>query len=207
MRKGDNTFARFEFWLSVAKCRPPRFTLHGHPPIKDFKIERTFLALGITHSNSLESSSLFQIMSIKHILLVRGIDVSTGKSSDIRPIMSPLNWLFKFILWELKLILLAYWILDNIPLALFRQTFLFSCVIKVSGWCQDGNTSSCTITEVKQLELNLFSDGLHPSGELWVLLYIPWGLCHWFVTFPRGYMSNLGVVPTWLLSDTGNSAQ
>ena len=30
---------------------------------------------------------------------------------------------------------------------------------KVSGWCEDGNTSSRTITEVKQLELNQFSFG------------------------------------------------
>ena len=29
----------------------------------------------------------------------------------------------------------------------------------VSGWCQDWNNSSCTITEVKHLELNQFLDG------------------------------------------------
>ena len=54
------------------------------------------------------------------------------------------------------------------------------------------------ITEVK-LRLNQFSDGWPPSGEWWVLLYIPRGLCHWCVTVPRGYMSNLSEVSTWLL--------
>ena len=43
----------------------------------------------------------------------------------------------------------------------------------VSGWCQDGNTSSRTITEVKHLELNQFSDGWPPL------------------------QSNRGVKPTW----------
>ena len=35
----------------------------------------------------------------------------------------------------------------------------FHSVTQVSGWCQDGNTSSRTITEVKHLELNQFSGG------------------------------------------------
>ena len=35
----------------------------------------------------------------------------------------------------------------------------------VSGWCQDGNTSSCTITEVKHLELYQCSDGRNILGS------------------------------------------
>ena len=37
--------------------------------------------------------------------------------------------------------------------------FLEDTLYSVSGWCQNGNTSSRAITEVKHLELNQFSDG------------------------------------------------
>ena len=70
-----------------------------------------------------------------------------------------------------------------------------------SGLCQDGNTSSRTITEVKHLELNQLSDGrpLLESGECYCIFP---GACVTDVWLFLG-----GVVPTWLLRDTGNSAQ
>ena len=80
-----------------------------------------------------------------------------------------INWLN---LWDM--LLLGYWTAFNDTVAqgvrhlpwesrLVGSGLFVSTGYKqprlVSGWCQDGNTSSRTITEVKHLELNQFSDG------------------------------------------------
>ena len=61
-------------------------------------------------------------------------------------------------------------------------------------------------------EISIFSFAIKKESIRWgtpfwravsaAVLCIPCGLCHWCVIVLRGYVSNLGVVPTWLLRDT-----